>query len=99
MQYPYRYYTHAVSQKCLIQSRISILTKRKARILSILELQWSNSDSTERFFAINTIHCEPHCCSRFECLFCTRAKTIDSMRGFISVQVLEPQQEGGLPCD
>jgi heme-degrading monooxygenase HmoA len=46
------------------------------------------------FVAINYISCKPHYCARFECLFCTRAKQIDTMPGFISMQVLRPQKEG-----
>ena len=46
------------------------------------------------FVAINTIHCHPSYCARFECLFCTRARRIDTMPGFFSIQVLKPQREG-----
>lgn len=46
------------------------------------------------FVAINYITCVPEYCARFECLFCTRAKAIDTMPGFISMQVLKPKKAG-----
>lgn len=47
-----------------------------------------------QFVAINYITCQPSYCTRFECLFCTRAKQIDTMPGFDSMQVLKPQKDG-----
>lgn len=46
------------------------------------------------FVAVNTIRCEPHYVERFECLFCTRARAIDQMGGFLAMQVLKPSKEG-----
>lgn len=46
-----------------------------------------------RFVAINYITCQPDYCARFECLFCSRARQIDTMPGFLSMQVLRPQKE------
>jgi len=47
----------------------------------------------KHFVAINYISCEPHYRQRFEELFATRAKAIDTMPGFVDMQVLRPQQE------
>lgn len=46
------------------------------------------------FIAINYITCEPEFCARFEHLFSTRARAIDRMPGFISMQVLKPHAAG-----
>lgn len=48
-----------------------------------------------RFVAINYITCQPNYCARFECLFCTRARQIDTMPGFKSMQVLKPKDGVG----
>lgn len=45
-----------------------------------------------KFVAVNTIHCKPDYVERFECLFCTRARAIDSMGGFLAMQVLKPSK-------
>lgn len=50
-----------------------------------------NKDS---FVAINFIDCKPEYQNRFEELFSTRAKQIDTMPGFIEMEVLKPQKEG-----
>lgn len=47
----------------------------------------------KRFVAVNFITCEPDYRERFEYLFGTRAKAIDTMPGFISMQVLKPDAE------
>ena len=44
------------------------------------------------FVAINYIQCKPDYVERFECLFCSRAKMIDSMPGFIGMNVLKCQR-------
>lgn len=41
------------------------------------------------FVAINRIHCKPHYTERFECLFCSRARAIDRMPGFLGMNVLK----------
>ena len=41
------------------------------------------------FVAVNTIHCRQHYAERFECLFCSRAKAIDRMAGFLGMHVLK----------
>lgn len=41
------------------------------------------------FVAINTIECKPHYVERFECLFCSRARMIDKMPGFLGMNVLK----------
>ncbi|MGE0001199.1 MAG: antibiotic biosynthesis monooxygenase [Fimbriimonadaceae bacterium] len=46
------------------------------------------------FVAVNEIRCEPDYCERFECLFCTRAKAIDRMPGFLEMMLLKPNEEG-----
>ena len=46
------------------------------------------------FVAINTIHCKEHYRERFECLFCSRARMIDEMPGFIGMNVLKCKAEG-----
>ena len=46
------------------------------------------------FVAINYIDCKPHYKERFEELFKSRAKQIDTMPGFIDMQVLRPSKEG-----
>lgn len=48
----------------------------------------------KRFVAINYIDCTPEYQQRFEELFATRAKAIDTMPGFIDMQVLKPQKDG-----
>lgn len=45
------------------------------------------------FVAINYIDCKPHYAERFECLFCSRAKMIDRMPGFLGMQVLRASAE------
>lgn len=47
------------------------------------------------FVAINTISCDEHYRARFEELFRTRAKAIDAMPGFRSMQVLRPNEPNG----
>jgi heme-degrading monooxygenase HmoA len=46
------------------------------------------------FVAINYIQCTPEYIPRFEELFRTRAKAIDTMPGFIDMHVLRPAKEG-----
>jgi heme-degrading monooxygenase HmoA len=46
------------------------------------------------FVAINYIVCKPEYRERFEELFCTRARAIDQMPGFLGMYVLRPQREG-----
>jgi heme oxygenase (mycobilin-producing) len=46
------------------------------------------------FVAINYIDCQPHYQERFECLFCSRARAIDRLPGFIRMQVLKSHEEG-----
>lgn len=41
------------------------------------------------FVAINTIRCRADYTERFECLFCSRAKAIDRMSGFLGMHVLK----------
>lgn len=48
----------------------------------------------KKFVAINYITCSPEYQQRFEELFATRAKAIDTMPGFIDMYVLKPQNEG-----
>ncbi|MBP9193006.1 MAG: antibiotic biosynthesis monooxygenase [Ignavibacteria bacterium] len=45
---------------------------------------------TKRFVAINYINCKEHYKPRFEELFGTRAKAIDTMPGFLDMEVLKP---------
>ncbi len=40
------------------------------------------------FVAINYIACKPGYKDRFECLFCSRARMIDNMPGFLGMKVL-----------
>jgi heme-degrading monooxygenase HmoA len=42
------------------------------------------------FVAINYISCDEHYCDQFERMFKTRAGAIDRMPGFISMEVLKP---------
>ncbi|MFN8368228.1 MAG: antibiotic biosynthesis monooxygenase [Candidatus Kapaibacterium sp.] len=46
------------------------------------------------FVAINYITCKEHYRERFEYLFSTRAKAIDTVPGFQSMNVLKPQKDG-----
>ncbi len=48
----------------------------------------------EKFIAINYISCSPDYRTRFEELFTSRAHAIDTMPGFIRMQVLRPAEEG-----
>ncbi|HES58474.1 MAG TPA: antibiotic biosynthesis monooxygenase [Firmicutes bacterium] len=47
------------------------------------------------FVAINYITCKDDYRERFEQLFATRARAIDRMPGFISFELLKPEQDGG----
>lgn len=51
------------------------------------------NDENTRFVAINYISCKPEYRPRFEELFASRAKQIDLMPGFVSMQVLKPDKE------
>ena len=46
------------------------------------------------FVAVNTIHCQPSYANRFECLFCSRARAIDRMPGFLGMKVLKCKEDG-----
>lgn len=46
------------------------------------------------FVAINYITCKPHYAERFECLFCSRARAIDTMPGFCGMRVLKCTDDG-----
>ena len=46
------------------------------------------------FVAVNTIHCRADYTERFECLFCSRAKAIDRMSGFLGMHVLKCKTPG-----
>lgn len=46
-----------------------------------------------RFVAINYIDCKDHYRERFECLFCSRARAIDTMPGFVKMNVLKCEDE------
>lgn len=48
----------------------------------------------KKFVAVNYINCTPDYRQRFEELFGSRAKAIDTMPGFIEMHVLRPEQEG-----
>lgn len=48
----------------------------------------------KNFVAINYIDCKPEYKERFEELFASRAKQIDTMPGFIEMEVLRPQKDG-----
>lgn len=48
----------------------------------------------KNFVAINYIDCKPDYRDRFEELFASRARQIDTMPGFIDMQVLRPSKEG-----
>lgn len=47
----------------------------------------------KNFVAVNYIHCNPEYRGRFEELFGTRAKAIDTMPGFVEMHVLRPGKE------
>lgn len=44
----------------------------------------------DKFVAINYITCDAEYIERFEYLFSTRAKAIDTINGFINMEVLKP---------
>lgn len=48
----------------------------------------------KNFVAINYIQCTPEYVERFETLFASRAHAIDTMPGFVDMQVLRPGKEG-----
>lgn len=48
---------------------------------------------SKKFVAVNYIKCEPEYRQRFEELFGSRAKAIDTMPGFIEMHVLRPNKE------
>lgn len=55
----------------------------------------SNQQTTDAgFVAINYIDCKPHYRERFECLFCSRARAIDTMPGFVGMNVLKSHKDG-----
>lgn len=47
----------------------------------------------KNFVAVNYINCSPDYKERFEELFGTRAHAIDTMPGFVDMQVLRPAKE------
>ena len=47
------------------------------------------------FVAVNYISCKPEYADRFEQLFQSRARAIDTLPGFIDMQVLKPTEENG----
>jgi heme-degrading monooxygenase HmoA len=49
---------------------------------------------SKNFVAVNYIDCKPDYRERFEELFATRAKQIDTMSGFVDMQVLRPSKDG-----
>jgi heme-degrading monooxygenase HmoA len=49
---------------------------------------------SKKFVAVNYINCSPEYKERFEFLFGSRAKAIDTMPGFIEMHVLRPEKEG-----
>lgn len=49
--------------------------------------------ANKNFVAVNYIDCKPEYRQRFEELFATRAKQIDTMPGFVDMQVLRPSNE------
>ena len=50
--------------------------------------------NNKNFVAINYIDCKPDYVQRFEELFASRAKQIDTMPGFLEMEVLRPKKEG-----
>lgn len=48
----------------------------------------------KNFVAVNYIDCKPEYIPRFEELFSSRAKQIDTMPGFIEMEVLRPRKDG-----
>lgn len=50
--------------------------------------------NNKNFVAVNYIDCTPEYKGCFEELFGSRAKQIDTMPGFIDMQVLRPSKEG-----
>lgn len=52
-------------------------------------------ENNRNFVAINYIDCEADYKERFEALFASRAHAIDTMTGFIDMQVLKPQTDDG----
>ncbi len=48
----------------------------------------------KKFVAVNYINCSPEYAERFEELFGSRAKAIDTMPGFVNMHVLKPQKPG-----
>lgn len=48
----------------------------------------------KKFVAVNYINCQPEYTERFEELFATRAKAIDTMPGFHEMFVLKPNKPG-----
>jgi heme-degrading monooxygenase HmoA len=51
-------------------------------------------NNNKNFVAINYITCSPEYRERFEFLFGSRARAIDTLPGFIDMMVLRPDQEG-----
>jgi heme-degrading monooxygenase HmoA len=47
------------------------------------------------FVAVNYITCKPEYVDRFEELFKSRARAIDTLPGFVDMQVLKPTEENG----
>lgn len=46
------------------------------------------------FVAVNFIDCKPEYAERFECMFCSRARAIDRMPGFLGMEVLKCTESG-----
>lgn len=69
-------------------SRFSIVVAvRECCDLKSAENQ-DTSDKPVGFVAINYIRCREDYRERFECLFCSRARAIDRMPGFVRMKVL-----------
>ena len=48
-----------------------------------------------KFVAVNYISADQEYIERFEYLFSTRAKAIDTLPGFLEMEVLRPTEDGG----
>ncbi|MBS1494883.1 MAG: antibiotic biosynthesis monooxygenase [Bacteroidetes bacterium] len=55
-----------------------------------------SNDIGKKFVAINYITCKEDYKERFEQLFSTRAKAIDTMPGFLEMEVLKPMGNGNV---
>lgn len=68
--------------------------EKEAKCKGVALSQNCKTEMEKNFVAINYINCSPEYRERFEYLFGSRARAIDTMPGFRNMHVLRPEKEG-----